>query len=111
MWQKSQEIHLIEPETADYFKHVLRQCHDNRVRIYQILLNVIIVICFVVFFAALLYMCRSKKLTPYEKYKKMMRDQEYVLSKIREYQIQKMRQHESLTNLPDSFAPSFPSVF
>jgi hypothetical protein len=97
---------LIESNTKSYLTQCLTKCHENRVRIYHIILNVAIVIVFGLVFGFALYICHTKKLTPYEKYRKMLRDQEYILTKIREYQIQKMRQHESLTNLPDTYVPA-----
>ena len=61
---------------------------------------------FLTFFMALgglsLYYCRKNRLSPYQLQEKMKRDQQIVLSKIRQFQIDKMRQHESLAHLPES---------
>lgn len=96
---------LIEDTTKSYIIQSLQQCHENRVQIYRIILNILVACVFIGFFGIGIYVCYTRRLTPEEKYNRMKRDQEYVLSKIRDYQIQKMRQHESLTNLPNTYIP------
>jgi hypothetical protein len=97
--------HLIEGNTRHYLKHLLKTCHENRLRIYSIAFNAIILFFLVILGCSVLYYRRKQKLTPFEEYEKQMRDQEMILSKIKQFQIEKMRHQESLANLPDTYTP------
>ena len=77
---------LIEQGTQSYLQHTLSVCHENRVRLYSIALNIGVLLIFVSIVGAALYICYKRKLTPYEVKQKMLRDQEMILSKIRYYQ-------------------------
>lgn len=77
---------LIENGVGSYMHDALQVCHSNRIRIYSIALNVGILIIFALVVIITLYCCYKQKPTPYEAHQKMMRDQEYVLSKIKYYQ-------------------------
>ena len=77
---------LIESGVGNYMHDALNMCHSNRVRIYSIALNAGVLIIFAAIVFLTLYFCYRKKPTPYEAHQKMMRDQEYVLSKIKFYQ-------------------------
>ena len=77
---------LIETSVGNYMHDSLNMCHSNRVRIYSIALNAGVLILFIAIVCLTLYYCYRKKPTPYEMQQKMMRDQEYVLSKIKFYQ-------------------------
>jgi len=77
---------LIEGGVQSYLYDTLSTCHNNRVKIYSIALNVGVLVVFVLVVVAALYFCYKRKKTPYEIHQKMARDQEYVLSKIRYYQ-------------------------
>lgn len=77
---------LIEQGTQSYLQHTLSICHENRVRIYSIALNIAVLVLFVLIVGAALYICYKRKPTPYEARQKMLRDQEIILSKIRYYQ-------------------------
>jgi len=77
---------LIENGVRSYVHDTLTTCHENRIKIYSIALNVGVLVIFVAIVVATLYFCYRRKLTPYEERQKMLRDQEYVLSKIRFYQ-------------------------
>jgi hypothetical protein len=92
---------LIEP-SAKYFLHnTLTQCHSNRVNVYYWGLNITIFAVFVGIFGAALYYCYKRKLTPEEHYNKMMKEQAYILSKIRFYQNERIEHPmSSITSLP-----------
>jgi len=93
--------HLIEPSMKNYLFNTLKQCHDIRIHFYSYVLNISIFLLFVAIFGYTLYYCNKTKLTDYEKSQKMLRDQQYVLSKIRFYQEEnKEKKVSSLTNLP-----------
>jgi hypothetical protein len=92
---------LIEP-TAKHFLHTtLTQCHSNRVNVYYWGLNITIFVVFVCIFGAALYYCYKRKLSPEEQYNKMMKEQAYILSKIRFYQNERIEHPlSSITSLP-----------
>jgi hypothetical protein len=54
----------------------------------------------------ILWYCSKKKMSPEEKRRKMLRDQEHVLTKIREFQSQKQIQQEQITQLSRRVLPT-----
>jgi len=82
----------------------LQKCHSNRTTIYYYALNVGVLVAFIGLVGLVLYNAYKNKLSPYEQHEKMIRDQEYVLSKIRWFQEDRKAAHESelssITNLP-----------
>ena len=77
---------LIETNITGYLHHSLKSCHNNRVKIYSYVLNIGILLIFICIVGVTLYYCYRRKPTAEEQRQKMLRDQEYVLSKIRFYQ-------------------------
>ena len=77
---------LIEPNVKNYLFSTLQQCHDRKEVFYALIFNAILFVIIVLVVGSVLYYCRKRKLTPYEQSEKMRKDQEYVLSKIRQYQ-------------------------
>jgi hypothetical protein len=77
---------LIEPTVKYYMDNILQSCHNNRTQIYYYTLNISVLVLFIIIVCVTLYYCRSQKKTPYELQQKLIRDQNYVLSKIRYYQ-------------------------
>ena len=95
---------LIDYSTRNYLYQTLSNCHDYRVNLYYYALNIGVFAFFVLIVAAVLYHCYKNKLTDYEREQRNLRDQDYVLSKIRYYQVQSKATQESkmsgITNLP-----------
>lgn len=94
---------LIENNVKNYLHHSLQTCHQTRVRIYSIALNVGVLVLFVTIFGTALYFCWKKKPNKIDLERKKIKDQELVLAKIRYFQQIKQQQAEtmnSLTNLP-----------
>lgn len=83
---------LIDNGAINYMYDALQICHTNRVKIYYIALNIGVLILFLLVTGLILYYCYKRKPTPYELRRKMLKDQEYVLSKIRHYQREKSQQ-------------------
>jgi hypothetical protein len=83
---------LIDNGAINYMYDALQICHTNRVKIYYIALNIGVLILFLLVTGLILYYCYKRKPTPYELKRKMLKDQEYVLSKIRHYQREKSQQ-------------------
>ena len=89
---------LIEPGVKNFLYSTLQQCHDRKELFYAWVFNAVLLIVIVLVLGSILYYCRKQKLTPYEQSEKERRDQEYVLSKIRQYQT--VQKTASVTNLP-----------
>jgi hypothetical protein len=94
---------LIEPMAKHYLFDTLKVCHNTRTTIYYYALNIGVFVLFASIFGYFLYYNYTHKLSDYEKERKMIRDQQYVLSKIRFYQ-EDRKQNQSrisnITNLP-----------
>lgn len=95
---------LIENSARNYLFNTLQKCHTNRVSTYYYTLNFGVLFFFVGIVALVLYYCSKQKLTDYEKQQKMMKDQSYIMSKIRYYQEDKKERQQSqvsgITDLP-----------
>jgi membrane protein insertase Oxa1/YidC/SpoIIIJ len=95
---------LIENSARNYLFQTLQKCHTNRVSIYYYALNFGVLFIFVGIVALVLYYCSKQKLSDYDKQQKMIKDQQYILSKIRYYQEDKKEQQRSqvsgITDLP-----------
>ena len=101
---------LIEPGVKYHLYQSLSKCHDTRVSVYTWVLNIGVFVIFAVITASALYYCYTRKMTPEEKYNKMMKDQAYILSKIRFYQNERMNMPlSSLTSLPIVKEPTLPN--
>jgi hypothetical protein len=77
---------LIEGSVNHYLQNTLRTCHEHRVKIYSFALNAGVLTLFILIVSFTLYYCYKQKPTPYEQQQKMLKDQQYILSKIRFYQ-------------------------
>ena len=95
---------LIENSAKNYLLQSLQKCHQNRTTIYHYAFNLGILVIFGGIVIMILYNSYKNKLTPYEAEQKMLRDQYYVLSKIKWYQEDRKNTQEShstsITNLP-----------
>ena len=95
---------LIENSARNYLFQTLQKFHTNRVSIYYYALNFGVLFIFVGIVALVLYYCSKQKLSDYDKQQKMIKDQQYILSKIRYYQEDKKEQQRSqvsgITDLP-----------
>lgn len=101
MYRMNTGPRLIEPGVKQFLYNTLNRCHDNRVSIYTWSLNIGVLVLFLAIFGAALYICYKRKLSPEEQYNKMVRDQAYILSKIRFYQNERIEHPlSSITSLP-----------
>ena len=93
---------LIEPGSKSYMTEILNKCHENRVNIYLYSLNIGVFILFFITVFLILYYCYKSKLTPEEEYQKKIKEQEYVLSKIKFYKEHQrhIASRASITELP-----------
>jgi hypothetical protein len=86
---------LIDTSAIYYLDNALKKSHETRIKYHQILWNFGLVFAVVFAFCAVLYYRYTNKPTPAEADYKLIKDQEYVLSKIRFFQEQNKRINES----------------
>ena len=93
---------LIETGAVYYMSNVLNSCHSNRVNIYLYALNIGVFILFVFIVGLILYNCHKSKMSPEQAYQKQLKEQEYILSKIRYYKDHQasIASRASITGLP-----------
>lgn len=92
---------LIDNNARFYLYQTLQKCHENRVQLYTFALNIIVFLVFVTVTGSILYYNYKNKLTDEELQEKMIRDQQYILSKIRYYQAENQKRNTSdITSLP-----------
>lgn len=93
---------LIEQHAGYFLSRTLQSCHENRVKLYSWIFNISIVAIFVAIGGITLYMCAKRKKTPQERERDAIRDQQYVMEKIRGLQHQRevMIASKSITGMP-----------
>lgn len=99
---------LIDTSAIDYLDEALKKSHHIRVKYHRILWNGGLVCLFLLVFGSFLYYRYTTKPTPSEVNYKLIKDQEFVLSKIRHFQEQNQKMKEAsrlaegseLTGLP-----------
>jgi hypothetical protein len=99
---------LIETNVKNYLFDNLQKCHEQKTILYSWILNISIFTIFCIILFTVLYFCRKRKLLPYELEEKQLKEQQYVLSKIREYQMEKTKKPQTMsaiTNLPFTYNP------
>ena len=93
---------LTEPGVKYFLHSTLKQCHELRVQLHNYIFNIGLFLLLVIIIGIIL-LCKYKgKPTPVEKYKKEKEKQEYILSKIQQFQLAKKQAHQELiTGLPN----------
>lgn len=92
---------LIEPGVKYFLNETLKQCHIIRVKYYNFIFNIGLTILFFIILGIFLIYKYKGKLTPEEKEEKEIEKQQYILSKIKNFQIDKLRAQQALiTGLP-----------
>jgi len=86
---------LIDTSALHYLDGALKKSHEIRIKYHRILFNFGLVFTFFFIVGAVLYYRYTNKPTPAEADYKLIKDQEYVLSKIRFFQEQNQRINES----------------
>jgi len=79
---------LTDTGFGDYMLSRLKSCHENRIKVYSFAFNMGIVVLFTLIVGAFLYYRYKEKPTEYEKQQKLYHDQQYILDRIRYYQVQ-----------------------
>lgn len=93
---------LVEPGVKYFLSETLKECKDFRLRYNNILYNVGLFVFFLLILGGVLLYKFKGKLTPQEKSKKNSEKQQYILSKIKNFQDAKRIAHQELiTGLPN----------
>lgn len=94
---------LIEQGVRSYMQIILNKCNEHRTQFYNWTFNLIVLGAFLGITSLTLWICYTKKLSPEEKLRRQRKDQEYVLTKIRQFQIDKDRQKNQMSELFNRF--------
>jgi hypothetical protein len=91
---------LIESGVRNYFHNALNKCHEYKSNIYSLTFNIGVFLVLVLTISIVLYFRKKGEMKPWEKEAKMLREQNYILSKIRQFQQDQKRQSTLITDLP-----------
>mgnify|MGYP003977976643 CR=1 FL=1 len=93
---------LVDYSAKSFILNKLQQCHTTRVNIYSYALNSSILIAFACIVYLTLYYSRKNKLTTAEKKFRMMKEQEFILSKIRFHkELEETKKETTYSNITD----------
>lgn len=87
---------LVEDSVKNYLHHSLEKCHQTKIKLYSYILNFGVFFTFFILLSLTLYFCWKKKPSKIDLERKMLKDQEFILSKIRYFQQIKQREKEML---------------
>lgn len=97
---------LIESSVRNYLYDNLHRCHEYKSNIYSWVFNIGLFSIFCFIFGIILYFRWKRRNVPeWEREEKMLREQNYILSKIRNYQMDQKRQSTMITDLPFTYNP------
>jgi len=92
---------LVEPGVKYFLSHSLKQCHIIKDKFHNTIFNIGLLIGFLIILGLILLYKYKGRLTPVEIEKKNKDKQQYILSKIKNFQEAKKRAHQELiTGLP-----------
>ena len=92
---------LIEPGVKYFLSETLKQCRNFKTIYNNLLINISLGVGFLVLLGVILFFKYKGKLTPVEKDMKNRQKQQYILSKIQNFQEAKKQAHQELiTGLP-----------
>jgi hypothetical protein len=92
---------LIEPGVKYFLHQTLKQCHIARDKFNNYVFNIGLFIFFLIILGLILFYKYKGRLTPIEIERKNKEKQQYILSKIQNFQQAKRRAHnELITGLP-----------
>ena len=92
---------LTEPGMKYFLSQTLKQCHVIKNNFHNLLFNIGLFVLFLFILGIFLFYKYKGRLTPAEIEHKNQEKQQYILSKIKQFQISKKRAHQELiTGLP-----------
>ena len=93
---------LIEPGVKYFLNETLKQCKDFKEKYYNTLFNISLGVFLLILVTVILFSKYKGKLTPAEKDAKNREKQQYILTKIKNYQDAKLiAQQNLITGLPE----------
>lgn len=96
---------LIENGASLYLQNTLQNCHETRTNFYYYFLNLSVLALFIIIVGFTLYYCYNNKLSDYDKQQRLLKDQEFIVSKIRYFQEENHKNREQTS----SFIGDLPS--
>ena len=96
---------LIEINASSHIQQTLHKCHVNRLNFYYYVLNISVLLLFILIVGFTLYYCYNNKLSDYDKQQRLLKDQEFIVSKIRYFQEENHKNREQTS----SFIGDLPS--
>lgn len=97
---------LIEQNVKNYINNSLYKCHQYKTEIFEWVFNIGLLILFLLILFLILFLRKKRKLTPEEIKNKQIIEQHHILSKIKQYQMNKKKENVSnITNLPFQYNP------
>ena len=92
---------LIEPGVKLFINHTLNQCNQFKQKYYNTIINIGLFIIFCIIFCLLLMVKYKGKPTPEEQEVKEREKEQYIMSRIKNYQQDKLvAQQQLITGLP-----------
>ena len=93
---------LTEPGVKYFLNHSLKQCNIIRTKFHNTIFNIGLLIAFLIVLGVILIYKYKGRLTPVEIERKNREKQQYILSKVKNFQETKRRAHQELiTGLPN----------
>jgi hypothetical protein len=100
-FQKSEKPKLVEPGIKYFLNESLKKCHEVKEVYHTYIFNLGLFFLFVIILACILIYKYKGKLTPVEKREKEIKTQNYILSRIKNFEISKKKARDELiTGLP-----------
>tara|TARA_Y100000588_G_C13777534_1_gene720892 strand:- start:109 stop:459 length:351 start_codon:yes stop_codon:yes gene_type:complete len=92
---------LIEPGTKYFLYETLKNCNKKKNFYYCTIFNIFLLIIFLTILGIFLFYKYKSKLTPKEKKEQKVKEQEYIMTKLRNFNEEAQKQRNLLiTNLP-----------
>ena len=92
---------LIESGTKFFLQETLKKCHKRKFQYNSLIFNITTLILFITSIGSWLFYKYKTKLTSEEKTKKRIKEQEYIMKKLRNFNEQAQKKHNlMITNLP-----------
>jgi uncharacterized transporter YbjL len=91
---------LVEPGVQFFFKQTLKKCHEFKEKYYNIYYNIFVISSIIIVVGLFLTYKYKGKLTKEQQEANERKKQEYILSKIKNYQSTTKKNSNIITNLP-----------
>ena len=92
---------LVEDNVINFMNKSLNNCHERKMEIFSWVMNITCFIVFALLTVCIIHLFKKPKLSIYEQNEKMRKEQEYVVSKIRDYK-EMQKSSSMITDLPMS---------